>query len=106
MSDNKRTAINLSSQIISFLINVGVTFFLTPFIVDKIGKDVYGFVGLANNITGYITIITTAINCLAIRYITIAYVKNDIPLAKKYYSSVTAANILYSRVCTGDLCLC
>ena len=94
MSDNKRTAINLSSQIISFLINVGVTFFLTPFIVDKIGKDVYGFVGLANNITGYITIITTAINSLANRYITIAYVKNDIPLAKKYYSSVTAANIL------------
>lgn len=94
MSDNKRTAANLSSQIISFLINVGVTFFLTPFIVDRIGKDVYGFVGLANNITGYITIITTAVNSLANRYITIAYVKNDIPLARKYYSSVTAANIL------------
>lgn len=94
MADSKRTAVNLSSQIISFLINVGVTFFLTPFIVDKIGKDVYGFVGLANNITGYITIITTAINSLANRYITIAYVKNDIPLARKYYSSVTAANIL------------
>lgn len=94
MSDNKRTAINLSSQLISFLINVGVTFFLTPFIVDKIGKEVYGFVGLANNITGYITIITTAVNSLANRYITIAYVKNDIPLAKRYYSSVTAANML------------
>lgn len=94
MTDNKRTAVNLSSQIISFLINVGVTFFLTPFIVDRIGKDIYGFVGLANNITGYITIITTAINSLANRYITIAYVKNDIPLAKKYYSSITAANIL------------
>lgn len=94
MPDSKRTAINLSSQIISFLINVGITFFLTPFIVDKIGKEVYGFVGLANNITGYITIITTAVNSLANRYITIAYVKNDIPLAKRYYSSVTAANIL------------
>lgn len=94
MADSKRTAINMSSQIISFLINVGITFFLTPFIVDKIGKEVYGFVGLANNITGYITIITTAVNSLANRYITIAYVKNDIPLARRYYSSVTAANIL------------
>ncbi len=94
MPDKKRTVINLSSQVISFLINVGVTFFLTPFIVNRIGKDVYGFVGLANNITSYITIIATAINSLANRYITIAYVKNDIPLAKRYYSSVTAANIL------------
>ncbi len=99
MPNEKRTVINLSSQVVSFLINVGVTFFLTPFIVGKIGKEVYGFVGLANNITGYITIVATAINSLANRYITIAYVKNDMPLAKRYYSSVTAANVIIVALC-------
>lgn len=94
MENKKQIAKNMAAQTVSFCLTILVSFFLTSFIVGKIGADVYGFVGLANNVTSYVTVFTVAINSLANRYITIDYVKGDITSANKYFSSVTAANIL------------
>ena len=98
MANTKRMALNITAQIISFLSSVIISFFLTSFIVEKIGTEVYGFVGLSNNMISYVTVFTVAINSLANRYITISYVKNDIEEANKYFASVTAANILVTLV--------
>lgn len=98
MSNKKQIAINMTAQTVSFLITVLVSFFLTSFIVEKIGAAVYGFVGLANNVTNYVTIFTVAINSLANRYITISYAQGDINSANKYFTSVTVANIIMVAV--------
>lgn len=98
MEKGKRLAINVSAQVVSFLTSVLVSFFLTSFIVDKIGTEVYGFVGLSNNVISYVTVFTVALNSLANRYITISYVKNDIEGANRYFTSVTAANILVTLI--------
>ncbi len=94
MGNSKQLVKNTAAQTASFGLIILVSFFLTTYIVEKIGTEVYGFVGLANNITGYVVVFTVAINSLANRYITIEYVKKDYNSANKYFSSVTAANIV------------
>lgn len=92
MGKGKQLSINLIAQLISFALNLGISFFLTPYVIEYIGKDVYGFVSLANNFTSYISVFTVALNGILSRYVTIAFSKKDYESASKYLSSVLFAN--------------
>ena len=94
MSEKKRFFINSIAQFFSFAVGLGITFFLTPFIVEKLGADAYGFVGLASSFVSYAQLITTALNSMAGRFITISVHKGDIESARKYFSSVFGANLI------------
>lgn len=98
MDGKKRIAINMIAQFISFIINLGINFFLTPYITANVGKEVYGFVNLAFQTTGYITIFTTALNAMVGRYITISLSKKNYTDAKMYFSSVMVANTAISII--------
>ncbi|MGN0335138.1 MAG: hypothetical protein ACI4DV_05680 [Lachnospiraceae bacterium] len=92
MGKGKQLSINLIAQLISFALNLGISFFLTPFVIEYIGKDVYGFVSLANNFTSYVSVFTVALNGILSRYVTIAFSKKDYQSACKYLSTVLFAN--------------
>ena len=62
---NKQTRVNFIAQVISFAINICISFFLTPFIIKNIGIEANGFVTLANNVVEYAQIFTLAINSMA-----------------------------------------
>ena len=96
MNTNKQLAINIIAQLIAFGIQIGISFFLTPFIVKSLGAAAYGFVGLANNIISYTTLITIALNSMAGRFITINVHQNNIEKANIYFSSVFFSNLLIS----------
>lgn len=85
--------INMTAQIISFASNAIISFFLTPYIIRTIGSEAYGFVGLANNFINYASIVTTALNSMAGRFITIHIHRNDYEKANKYFSSVFISNV-------------
>lgn len=93
---NKQLAINIIAQLIAFSIQIGISFFLTPFIVKSLGAAAYGFVGLANNIISYTTLITIALNSMAGRFITISVHQNNIEKANTYFSSVFFSNLVIS----------
>lgn len=97
---NRQLAINMVAQVISFVVSFGISFFLTPYIVEKIGVEANGFVGLANNFTSYASIITTALNSMAGRFITISIHREDYKSANKYMSSVFMANVITSVILT------
>ena len=94
MEDKKKITINMIASLICFAINMGINFFLSPYIIKNIGTEAYGFVSLANNFVNYATIITVALNSMAGRYITIAIHKNKEEDASKYFTSVLIANII------------
>ena len=98
MTKNKRLVINMTAQIISFVINLGIGFFLTPYIIKNVGADAYGFVGLANNFIGYASIVTVALNSMAGRFITISIHKNEQENTNKYFTSVFVSNVIISAV--------
>ena len=64
MGNKKRFVTNMAAQLLSFIVNLGINFFLSRYIVNVIGKEVYGFVGLANNFTSYAQIFTVAFNAM------------------------------------------
>lgn len=92
MGRGKQLSINLITQLVSFALNLAISFFLTPYVIKYIGKDVYGFVSLANNFTSYVSVFTVALNGILSRYVTIAFSRKDYKSASKYLSSVFIAN--------------
>lgn len=92
-SVNKQLLINMMSGVGVFLLNLCVSFFLTPYIVSKLGTAAYGYIGLTNNLIGYTALITVAVNSMAGRFITISFHENDLQKANSYYSSIFYTNI-------------
>lgn len=53
MDTNKKVFLSILAQILYFITNIVVTFFLTPFIIKKLGDFNYGFWILISTIVGY-----------------------------------------------------
>lgn len=97
-NSGKQMTINLLASIISFGVNMAINFFLTPYLVESLGTESYGFIGLANNFVQYATIITVALNSMSGRFISIAYHKGDIDKASRIFSSVLVADLFLAGV--------
>lgn len=93
MSSNRRLAINLVANIMAFVVNFLISFFLTPYIIENVGKEAYGFVSLGNNFINYAFLITIALNSMAGRFVTIKLHEGDTISANRYFSSVFIANV-------------
>lgn len=92
----KRMAINMIANIVSFVVNAGISILLTPHIVRNLGGEAYGFIPLANNFVSYVSIITVALNSMASRFISIEIVAKNHKKANLYFNSVLIANIVMS----------
>ena len=95
---NKRITLNLIGQLCTFACSIGISFFLTPYIVDNLGQETYGFVGLANNFNSYITMFTVALNGMLSRYVTVEYSKKDYESASGYLSTAIITQIILAIV--------
>lgn len=96
MTRNKQLIINMGASFTAYLVSLVINFFLSPYIVKKIGVEAYGFVGLANSFIGYAGLITIALNSMAGRFITVSIYKEDMDSANKYFSSVLISNFIIS----------
>ena len=79
----KKVMLTSVMAIIAFAINVVIGFWTSPFIVNKLGADAYGFSQLGGNFTTYMSLFTVAINSFAARYISISIQKKDYEQAIK-----------------------
>lgn len=95
---NKRISINLIGQLISFVCLLGINFFMTPFVVENLGAEAYGFVGLANSFTGYISLITIALTSMLSRYVTVEYSRNNIEKASEYLSTAVISQLVLALI--------
>lgn len=96
----KRLLINIVSNVISLIVNVGISFLLTPYLVNNIGKEAYGFFPLANNFINYINIILSSLNSMAGMFISTKIYKEDYKGASIYFSSTLIANAALAIICT------
>lgn len=98
MSSNRKTIVNLICSIMVLCVNLIISFVLSPFIVKHIGVEANGFVTLANNFVTYAQLIVSALNSMAARFITLAYVNKDYKKANLYYNSVFWGNLIIVAV--------
>lgn len=92
--ENYQTIINLVTGILAMIVNLAVSFFLTPYIVSTLGEEANGFTQLANNFVSYAALVTLALNSMASRFISVAYHRGRVEDAQSYYTSVTVCNII------------
>ena len=95
---SKQMAINMIAAVVSFLVGTGINFVLAPYLVKELGSETYGFIGLANNFVQYATIVTSALNSMSGRFISIEYNKGNIDKASRYFSSVLVADLIIAGV--------
>lgn len=92
MLNKKSTIVNISAALITFVVQLFISFWLSPFVVSKLGEEAYGFINLANNFVAYGSLITVMINAMASRFISIEFNSGRIKEAKEFYSTVFFAN--------------
>lgn len=92
----KRLILNLSSSIISFLVSFGISFFLTPYLTSTLGRETYQFYPIANNFITYMTIVVSALNSMASRFIALEVIGDRKDNVNKYFSSLFFSNIILS----------
>lgn len=93
-----RLAHNMIANLLSFAFNLGVSFFLSPYIVGHLGGEAYGFVSLINNFLQTSQIVTIAFNSMGARFITIALHQDQEEKAKQYFSSLFYANLTVAAI--------
>lgn len=71
-------------------LNYLISFFLTPYITETVGIEIYGFVSIAKNFVQYAQIFTVAMTAFVVRYIFVSYDRGDRLEAQSYYSSSMA----------------
>ena len=85
ITKNKQLFINIIASFVSFGVGMGINFFLSPYIIENVGTEAYGFVQLANNFITYFSILTIALNSMSSRFISVSYFKDDILSANEYF---------------------
>lgn len=91
----KRLSINLVANLLSYAIATILSFYITPFLVNHLGKEIFGFYGIANNFVSYITVVAVALNSMASKYITVELVRGNTLKAKQYFTSIFFLMLYY-----------
>ncbi len=86
---------------LAFIINAGINFKLTPYIIDRLGTEAYGFIGLAFDFVNYAGILTLALNTMTGRFISVEYHRGNKKKAQTYINSILISNLFLS----GILCV-
>lgn len=90
---NKRMIVNISASIIVFLVQIGINFVLSPYILQQLGEEANGFINLANSFVQYATLLSVAVNSMANRYISVNYQRGNIKEANSYFTTVFSVNV-------------
>ena len=93
---SKQTYKNLLLNIIAFIVQFAISFYISPVIVGGVGASAYGFIGVANDFVSYASIIATVFNSVASRFIANSFYKGDYKKANSYFNSLIATNIVIS----------
>ena len=98
MTNNQKITLNIVMNLISFAITILISLFITPWIVNTLGSEAYGFVGLAQNFVSYASLITVALNAMSSRFVSIEIYRKDYDAANRYFTSTFFSNAMLALV--------
>lgn len=101
MGNHSQSVVNLICSMSVLLVNLFISFWLSPFVIRTIGVEANGFISLAGNFITYASIIEMAMSSMASRFITIEYIKGNYQKANIYYNSVFWGRLMIILVLIG-----
>jgi len=78
---------NLSLQVLSFLVQVGIGIWLVPYLVGHLGRAAYGLIPIAGAMTQYVSLISHNVSVSVNRFLTIALQRNDAKEANRIFNT-------------------
>lgn len=78
---------NLSLQVLSFLVHVGIGIWLVPYLIRHVGRAAYGLIPIAGMMTQYVSLISQNISASVQRFLTIALQRNDMEDANRIFNT-------------------
>lgn len=102
----KKSFLNLTFNFLSMAFSMGLSFWITPFIINTMGAESYGFVPLTQQLINYMTVITLSITSINGRFFTIAKKQGNLSLAQEFFSSALCGSIAGSLILSAVLVPC
>jgi len=97
---------NIIFSVITFGLNMFISFFITPYITNHFGSDIYGYVKLANDFANYASLFSIALNSMASRFIMLERTRGNQAAASEYFSSIGIANLILAGIFIIPSALC
>lgn len=104
--DDKALAKNIIFSVVTFALNMFISFFITPYITNRFGSDIYGYVKLANDFANYASLFSIALNSMASRFIMLERTRGNQTAASEYFSSIGIANLILAAIFMLPSALC
>ena len=98
MGNKKHVYVAMLISFMAVVLNSFISLYLTPLITNSVGIEAYGFVSLAKSFTSYATIVMTALNSYAARYMSVSYLRNEKGEYAKYFNTVLFGDIAIAGV--------
>lgn len=92
-SKTKQLVTNMIASLLSTLVSLAISLVVYPKIIDQLGLEANGFLGLANDFVTYAAIAAMALNSMAGRFITVKLHQNDTKGANQYFNAVMYSNM-------------
>jgi membrane protein EpsK len=100
-SIKKRIAINSVANVSSHFLRLFISIFLTPFLLSRLGAEVYGIIPLVNSCTSYLVLVSGGIRSSVGRYVTLHIAKGEFREANQYLT--TAFTLLSGLIAAVQL---
>lgn len=97
-SNSKQNFLNITSNLISLVIQFAINFVIVPKIIKTLGTEAIGYINVSIDIVGYFGIISIIFNSVAGRYIAIEINQGNFKKANEYFNSVILANTIISSI--------
>lgn len=84
---------NVVANVIGLSTNIAVGLFLVPFLIQRLGIEVYGLIPLANYFVRYLSLMSHAVNAAVGRYLTVAIENRQIDETKAIFNTAFWGNL-------------
>lgn len=78
---------NVAATLAFFVLSLAVGVLYAPFVISRMGVEVYGLIPLANSATNYLSILTTAVSSAVGRYVTMHYARGELTSANRIFNT-------------------
>ncbi|MEC1428224.1 MATE family efflux transporter [Bacillus sonorensis] len=95
---NKTFILNLGANMASFLLSVLFSMWLTPFVIQTLGVEAFGFVHLTQNMINYFSIITVALSAVVVRFFSVSAHRGALDEARGYMNTYIVSSIILSFI--------
>ncbi|MBP3953150.1 MATE family efflux transporter [Bacillus suaedae] len=84
---------NLGASILTFLLTVFITFWMTPLIITNLGTEAYGFIPLTQQVISILSVLTFALSSVIARFLAISISKGNNRKAEEYFNTYLVSTL-------------